>query len=119
MRSEATISHILYMDDIKLYARNEQDINSFFHITRIYSNNIRMPLQLEKFGIKDDEKMITTKGVKLHSNAAMQFRAPTNTLGSCRQMRTMWKTQGSQPQPNNYTVVRRVLKSWLNRKNKV
>ncbi|XP_070702962.1 zona pellucida sperm-binding protein 4-like [Pempheris klunzingeri] len=38
-RSRATISHLLDMDDIKLYARNEQDMNSLIHITRIYSNN--------------------------------------------------------------------------------
>ena len=46
------------------------------------------------------------------------FRTPTNTLASCRQMGTMRRPQGSQPNPNTYTV-RQVLKSWLNGKNKV
>ncbi len=30
------------MDDIKLYAWNEQNIDSLIHITRIYSNDIEM-----------------------------------------------------------------------------
>lgn len=34
--SGATISHLLYMDDTKLYARNPQDIDSLIHIIKIY-----------------------------------------------------------------------------------
>ncbi|KAI3355865.1 hypothetical protein L3Q82_004417 [Scortum barcoo] len=37
-----TISHLLYMDNIKLYAKSEQDIDSLIHTTRIYSNDIGM-----------------------------------------------------------------------------
>ncbi len=40
-RSGTIISHLLYMDDIKLYARNEQDIDSLIHLTRLYSNVIQ------------------------------------------------------------------------------
>ncbi|GLD72463.1 uncharacterized protein AKAME5_002378800 [Lates japonicus] len=34
------------MDNIKLYARNEQATDSLIHITRIYSNDIRIILSL-------------------------------------------------------------------------
>lgn len=44
------IIHLLYMDDIKLYARSERDINSLIHLTRIYSEDIRMSFRLNKCG---------------------------------------------------------------------
>ena len=40
LRNRATISHLLCMDDIKLYAKNEQHIDSMTHITRIYNTDI-------------------------------------------------------------------------------
>ncbi|KAF7642573.1 hypothetical protein LDENG_00255600, partial [Lucifuga dentata] len=45
-RSGVTISHLLYMDDIKLYARSERAIDSLIHLTRIYSDDIRMSFRL-------------------------------------------------------------------------
>lgn len=45
-RSDATISHLLYMNDIKLYAGSEQDIDSLIHLTRIYSKVIGMSFGL-------------------------------------------------------------------------
>lgn len=42
----AIVSHLLYMNDIKLYARSEQDIDSLIHTTRMNTNNIRMSVRL-------------------------------------------------------------------------
>ena len=66
-RSGTTISHLLYMDDIKLYAKNERDIDSLIHLTRIYSNDIGMTFGLDKCGqmVCRRGKMITTEGVEL------------------------------------------------------
>ena len=52
------------MDDIKLYARNEQNIDSLIHITRIYSNNIQVSIGDDICGwmVLKRGKMITTKG---------------------------------------------------------
>ena len=44
------MSHLLYMDDIKMYAKNEQDIDILIHINRIYSNDIGMSFGLDKYG---------------------------------------------------------------------
>lgn len=38
LQNEAITSHLLYTDDIKLYARNEWGINSLIHTTRISGN---------------------------------------------------------------------------------
>lgn len=38
------------MDDIKQYAKNERDIDSLIHLTRIYSQDAGMSFGLEKCG---------------------------------------------------------------------
>ena len=43
-----TINHLLYMDEIKLYAKNEQDIDSMIHLTRVFSYDINITLGLAK-----------------------------------------------------------------------
>lgn len=45
------------MDDIKLYAKSERDIDSLIHITRIYSNDTVMSYWLEKCS-----EMVTRRG---------------------------------------------------------
>ena len=34
-KGSTTINHLLSIDNIKLYAQNEQDINSLIHLTRV------------------------------------------------------------------------------------
>ena len=38
------------MDDIKLYAKSERDINSLIHLKRVFSDDIGMTFDLEKYG---------------------------------------------------------------------
>ena len=65
--SWATIGHLLYMADIKLYATNEHDIDSLIHLPRIYSNDIRMSFGLDKCGrmVTRGRMMIRTEGAEL------------------------------------------------------
>ncbi|XP_069607092.1 uncharacterized protein [Ranitomeya imitator] len=49
-KSGSTISHLLYMDVLKLYAKNERDINSLICLTRICSKDIGRSFGLEKCG---------------------------------------------------------------------
>lgn len=42
------VSHLLYTDDINLYVRSEQDIDSLNRTTRIYNNNTGMSFRLGK-----------------------------------------------------------------------
>ncbi|KAK7906619.1 hypothetical protein WMY93_015231 [Mugilogobius chulae] len=60
LRNGATISHLLYMDDIKLYAKSERDIDSLIHTTRIYSTDIGM-----SFGLDKCSRMVTKRGKHL------------------------------------------------------
>ena len=51
LKSGTAINHLLYIDDIKLYAKNERDINSLTHLTRVLSSNISMPFGLNNAGL--------------------------------------------------------------------
>ena len=45
-----TINHLLYMDYIKLYAQNEQNIDSLIHLSRLFSSDFGMTFGLANCG---------------------------------------------------------------------
>ena len=47
------LTHLLFMDDLKLYGRNEKEINSLVHTVRVFSTDIGMD-----FGIKNCTMMV-------------------------------------------------------------
>ena len=42
------INHLMYMDDIKLFAKNEKELETLINAVRIYSQDIRMEFGIEK-----------------------------------------------------------------------
>ena len=46
-RSQEKINHLMYMDDIKLFAKNEKELETFIHAVRIYSQDIGMEFGTE------------------------------------------------------------------------
>ena len=47
-KEESKITHLLFMDDLKLYGRNEKEINSLVHTVRVFSSDIGMDFGIEK-----------------------------------------------------------------------
>ena len=47
-RSQEKINHLMYMDDIKLFAKNERELETLIHAVRIYSQDIGMEFGIEK-----------------------------------------------------------------------
>ncbi len=41
------INDLMYMDDIKLFAKNEKELETLIHVVRIYSQEIGMKLALK------------------------------------------------------------------------
>ena len=39
-RSQEKINHLMYMDDIKLFAKNEKELETLIHAVRIYCHDI-------------------------------------------------------------------------------
>ena len=48
--TERKISHLLYMDDLKLLGRNENDLKNEIKIVQTISKDINMKFGLEKYG---------------------------------------------------------------------
>ena len=46
--SQEKVNHLMYMDDIKLFAKNEKELETLIHTVRIYSRDIGMEFGIEK-----------------------------------------------------------------------
>ena len=57
------ISHLLFMDDLKLFAKNEKEIDSLVQTVRIFSDDIGM-----KFGLEKCAAMTMMRGKRVHSD---------------------------------------------------
>ena len=57
----------MYMDDIKLFTRNEKELEILIHAVRIYSQDIGMEFSIEKCAmlIRKNEKRYMTEGMEL------------------------------------------------------
>ena len=66
-KSGTTINHLLYMDDMNLYAKNEQYIDSLIHLTQAFSSDIGMIFGMAKCGrlIVNRGKVKSTCGISL------------------------------------------------------
>ena len=47
-RSQEKINHLMYMDDIKLFAKYGKELETLIHTVKIYSQDIGMEFGIEK-----------------------------------------------------------------------
>ena len=66
-RSQEMINHRMYMDDIKLFATNEKELETLIHAVRIYSQDIGMEFGIEKCA------MLVIKSGKRHMTDGMKL----------------------------------------------
>ena len=64
-RSQEKINHVMYVDDIKLFAKNEKELETLIHAVRIYSQDIGMEFGIEKCA------MLVMKSGKRHMTDGM------------------------------------------------
>ena len=66
-RSLEKINHLVYMDDMKLFAKNEKELETLIHAVRIYSQDIGMEFGIEKCAIlvMKSGKRHLTDGIEL------------------------------------------------------
>ena len=55
-RSQEEINHLMYVDDIKLFVKNEQEGETLIHTVRIYSQDIEMEFGIKKMCHASHEK---------------------------------------------------------------
>ena len=51
LKNGETLNHLLLMDDLKIYAKNELEINGLVSIIQILSNDIGMEFGIKKCGV--------------------------------------------------------------------
>ena len=71
-KSQEKINHLMYMDDIKLFAKNEKEFETIIHTVRIYSQDI---------GIEFDIKMCHDSNGKRKTRLYGRNQDKIRTLG--------------------------------------
>ena len=66
-KSQEKINHVMYMDDIKLFAQNEKELETIIQTVRIYNQDIEMEFCVEKCAMLEMKsgKRHITEGVEL------------------------------------------------------
>ena len=66
-KEEGKKTHLLFMDDLKLYGRNEKEINSLVHTVQVFSSDIGMDFAIEKCAmmVMKRGKMDKSEGMRL------------------------------------------------------
>ena len=73
-KSEVLIQHLLCMDDLKLYAKNERDLNSLISTVYLFSNDIGMRINVEKSAklIVSRDSVVSSADFELNSLGAIK-----------------------------------------------
>ena len=53
---QGKINHLMYIDDIKLFAQNEKELETLIHTVRIYNQDIGMDFGIEKCAMLEMKK---------------------------------------------------------------
>ena len=75
-RSQEKVNHLMYMDDIKLFAKNEKELETLKHTIRIYSQDIGMEFDIGKCAlpVMKSGKRHLTDGIKLPNQEKIRKR---------------------------------------------
>lgn len=73
------INHLLFMDDLKLYASNKNQLESLISTVSFFSNDIRMEFGLSKCAILELKRgrQVTTEGIDLGDEGIIREADPT------------------------------------------
>ena len=68
------INHLLSMDDLKPFAKNEDQIDSLVNTLRIFSEDIKVEFRLPKCGalIMERGKAVKSEGISIHDGKMMK-----------------------------------------------
>ena len=80
-RSQEKINHLMYIDDIKLFAKNEKELETLIHTVRIYSQDMGMEFGIEKCAllVMKSSKRYLTNGMELPNQDKIRMLAENET----------------------------------------
>ena len=78
---DRTINHLFYMDDLKLFAKNDQDLEGLLNTVKKFSNDIGMEFGLGKCAKASfvREKLQKTSSVNMDIDTAIRDLVPEET----------------------------------------
>ena len=62
------LNHLLFMDDLKIFAKTEREVNGLISTVKILSNDIRMEFGIKECGVlvpKRGETAVSSEGVEM------------------------------------------------------
>ena len=73
-KKEYKLNHLLYMDDLKLFAKNEEQIDTLVRTVHVFSSDIGMEFGMKKCGILTMKrgKVVRCEGITLPNNKVMK-----------------------------------------------
>ena len=116
------INHLLLMDDLKLFAKNEDQIDSLVNTVRICSDDIKMEFGLPKCGVLNMKrgKVIKSKGISMPDGKMMNgsiLECGWKYLGILEADNEKHEEMKGQRKKEYIRRVRNILKSKLNGRN--
>ena len=80
-RSQEKVNHLMYMDDIKLFAKNEKELETIIHTVRIYRQDIGMGFGIKKCAllVMKSGKRHLTDGIELPNQDKIRTLAENET----------------------------------------
>ncbi len=118
------INHLLFMDDLKLYAKNEKEMQSIIQTVKIYSDDIRMEFGIEKCAVLQMKrgKLEASRGCKLTNGTIMRGLSDEETykyLGIIEAEDIKHEDMKESVRKQYFDRTRKILKSKLNAGNTV
>ena len=73
-KKEYTLNHLLFLDDLKLYAKIEEQTNTLVRTVYVFSIDVDMEFRIKKCGIltMKRSKIVKSEGIKLPDGEVMK-----------------------------------------------
>ena len=122
-KKEYKLNHLLFMDDLKLYAKSEEQTNTLVRTVYVFSTDIGMEFGIKKCGILTMKrgKIVKSEGIKLSDVEVMkQVGQEGYTYLGIIELDKVRETEMKEKVTKEYKQRQRlILKSKLNGRNKV
>ena len=122
-KKEYKLNHLLFMDDLKLYAKSEEQTNTLVRTVYVFSTDIGMEFGIKKCGILTMKrgKIVKSEGIKLPDGEMMkQVGQEGYTYLGIIELDKIKETEMKEKITKEYKRRQRlILKSKLNGRNKV
>ena len=73
-KNEYNLTHLLFIDDLKLFSKSENQIDTLVRTAHVFSTDIGMDFEIKKCGILTMErgKVVRYEGIKLQNSEVMK-----------------------------------------------